>query len=62
MNSREELIALVQYMANHNISHTEELENLSKETSGVSLEKIEQAVAKYKEGNALLLEALDSLK
>mgnify|MGYP007012514541 CR=1 FL=1 len=60
--SREELKALSTYMANHNISHTEELkglaEKLLEQGDKEAYDKFALAIAEYEKGNALLTEAL----
>ncbi|MBR0412638.1 MAG: hypothetical protein IJI47_03625 [Eubacterium sp.] len=65
-DSAAELKALVEYMVNHNVSHTEELSQIAaqlKETGNdVASEKTLAAIEEYNKGNALLKDALDKLK
>lgn len=65
-DSRQELIALVNYMVKHNVSHTAELEELAKKLEKVgdkcAVDEINQAVVLYKQGNDKLSQALDNLK
>ncbi|MGN0522676.1 MAG: hypothetical protein ACI4IG_00210 [Eubacterium sp.] len=64
-NSIEESIALLEYMAKHNSSHTDELINISKEIKNINpsaYEKIVCAIESYEKGNACLFKALSELE
>lgn len=60
----QEAIALLKYMANHNVSHANELKKLipmlEHNLNASSL--IEQAVADYEKGNDALFKALELLE
>lgn len=58
----EELLPLVKYMVNHNISHTSELSSLAGQLDGNSLELLEEAVKAYENGNNLLKQLLEKLE
>lgn len=66
VGSREEAIALLKYMANHNESHTRELAGVasSLKASGdnEAYDKIVSAIEEYEKGNANLKEALEILE
>ncbi len=65
IDSPEKLKALLEHMFHHNESHTEELHAIvhALEDQGKPelATKVEEAMARYKEGNALLSEVLNSL-
>lgn len=62
---REELIALMKYMAGHNDAHTKELAELAERVHGIgqhgAYDKILLAVKEFEKGNALLEEALKEI-
>lgn len=63
MDQREELIALLQYMVDHNTSHTEELRYISPTALGRdALPEFKLAVENYDKGNEHLKNALSALK
>ena len=65
VQSREEAVAMLKYMAKHNSSHTAELITVSREMEKAdkeAYEKILAAVQCYEKGNDLLLQALACLK
>ena len=61
---REELLALVRYMADHNASHTAELASLAAqvEENSPARTHLEAAIALYQDGNDRLTEALRQLE
>ena len=61
-HSPQELLALVEYMANHNKHHTEELHGLSHGIEGEAGQLIHDACVDYQVGNEKLEEALRILK
>ncbi len=64
-NNKEELIALINYLINHNEHHNEELEELAnslKEVDHDAYLKVQDAIKSFKEGNAHLSSALSDLK
>ena len=65
-DSKDQAIALMSYMLDHNVHHAEELHELAHklEISGEeeAAHLIDHALEKYSVGNANLAEALDSLK
>lgn len=64
--SKEQAIALVSYMLDHNKSHTEELHEICHKLEASDDREaaflIDDAVDHYREGNALLESALAALK
>lgn len=62
----EELLALMQYMTNHNASHARELADLAKQFQAagntVAYEQVMAAVSDYEKGNLRLSAVLASLK
>ncbi len=64
--SKEELIAMLEYMSVHNSSHSAQLTELGQKLKelgfGDLASTIEDAVGKYSEGNAILDNAVKSLK
>jgi len=56
--SMEEAIALLKYMADHNKSHTAELEEIADQFEDTARDLIEAAVEQYSAGNTLLDQAL----
>ena len=65
MNSIEQVKTLLEYMYNHNSSHTAELEKISKKLKeygrNEAYNDVVLAMEKYKEGNALLAAALEKV-
>ncbi len=64
-NSKEELIALIKYMIDHNEHHNKELEELSNSLKDVNNEaylKVEEAIKSFEKGNKQLSSALKELK
>lgn len=60
---KQELIALMDYLVKHNISHTEELSALASQVESVEgKEMIIQAIEEYKVANATLKNALEKLR
>lgn len=63
ISSHDELVAVLRYMADHNIHHAEELERMAQSNdvkhNPQACEKLCKAIESYKEGNALLCEALE---
>lgn len=63
---REELIAVLRYMAEHNAAHTRELAELAGqlETAGEheQYEQVMRAVEEYRQANARLQGVLETLK
>lgn len=65
VQSREEAVAMLEYMAKHNSSHTAELITVSRKmekADKAAYEKILAAVQCYEKGNDLLSQALVCLK
>lgn len=63
VNDANELLALIKYMANHNASHTSELENLSKKVENAdAVDVLNQAIAQYSSANELLNKAIDLIE
>ena len=65
VQSREEAVAMLEYMAKHNSSHTAELIPISREIEKAdkeAYEKILAAVQCYEKGDDLLSQALACLK
>lgn len=63
-NSKEELIALIKYLINHNEHHNQELEELAsnlKDVNDVAYLKVKDAINTFKTGNAFLSDALNEL-
>ncbi len=64
--SPEELKALLEYMLHHNISHAEDISQIAEQLKAGGNtdagEKALSALEKYNQGNALLKEALESMK
>jgi hypothetical protein len=62
----EELMALMQYMANHNAAHTRELADLAaqleKAGNHMAYEQVMAAVSDFEKGNLRLSAVLASLK
>ncbi len=62
----EELVALMQYMVNHNAAHANELaqlaEQLKKAGAGAAYEQVLAAVSDFEKGNMRLSAVLASLK
>ena len=64
-NSKEEIVALIKYMIDHNDHHNKELEELSSSLKDVNNDaylKVLKAIESYKEGNDYLGSALKELK
>ena len=65
INSIEQVKTLLEYMYNHNSSHTAELEKISQKLKecgkGGVYNDVVLAMEKYKEGNALLAAALEKV-
>lgn len=61
-NHDEELLPLVRYMVNHNISHTKELSDLSGQLHEDEKEILDEAVKAYEKGNELLSDLLKKLE
>ena len=66
ISPKDELIALVRYMIDHNSAHADELVRLAEKAEGMGAkaadEKILEAVGAFRQGNAMLTEALALLK
>jgi len=66
VNSREEVTALLAYTVRHNASHTKELAQLAlqlrEQGSEAAASLILRAAENYEHGNALLSQALQTLK
>lgn len=63
--TKEELIALISYLINHNIHHNDELKELADSLKEISLDaypKIIDALKKYNEGNEILKSVIEELK
>lgn len=60
--SKEEAVALLKYMLDHNTHHAEELHDLGHHVEGEASELIHQAVADFKSSNEKLAKALELLK
>ena len=62
----EELMALMQYMVNHNAAHANELAQLAKQFqvagNGAAYEQVMAAVSDFEKGNMRLSVVLNSLK
>ncbi len=61
---KQELIALINYMINHNEHHNEELEELASSLKGLNegaYADVEKAIGMFKQGNLVLGEALKEL-
>lgn len=61
----DEIMALLEYMAGHNQSHTAELESLLSKADFVGDEargRISSAIECYKNGNDLLISAIKDIK
>ena len=56
--SREELLALLRYMLNHNAHHAEELHELAHDCENSAAELLHEAVEDIKRSNAKIEEAL----
>ena len=65
INSIEQVKTLLEYMCNHNSSHTAELEKISQKLKECGKDgaynDVVLAMEKYKEGNALLAAALEKV-
>ena len=65
INSIEQVKTLLEYMYNHNSSHTAELEKISQKLKECGKDGVYNdvvlAMEKYKEGNALLAAALEKV-
>ena len=59
ISSHEELVALVKYMLSHNISHTNELEQLASKLD--NNENIHKAIESYNNGNDYLAKLLEEI-
>lgn len=63
INSFEESIALLKYLASHNASHAYEVEHILKSIENAEAKKhINDAVEQYKKGNDLLEKAIEILE
>lgn len=64
MQEKNELVALMDYLVKHNVSHTEELAELANqvEENEESKALIMQAIEEYKKANDTLKNALEKLK
>ncbi len=62
-NSLKELEALIRYLVDHNVHHTEELEELAeslkKNNKDEAYAEVLSAIESYREGNKKLSSALD---
>lgn len=64
MNDKEELIALINYLINHNAHHNDELIALASSLEDVNKEaykKVNAAIASFVDGNNCLKDALKEL-
>ncbi len=61
-NKREQSLALLKYMVQHNKSHMDELKEFTHDTEGEVAEAIKQATQMFEQANAKLEEALDLLE
>lgn len=63
ISNKDEVLALITYMVNHNKSHTSELESLANRIDDKSAyESVMNAIENYNKGNECLANALDMLK
>ncbi len=60
--SKEEVIALLSYMIDHNKHHEDELHSLSHNMNAEASQLVHDALEHFSTGNNLLKEALTSLK
>ncbi len=63
-NNKEELVALIKYLINHNEHHNQELEELATSLKNVDNDaylKVKDAIEHFKKGNSVLGSALNSL-
>lgn len=63
-NNKEELVALIKYLINHNEHHNQELEELAtslKDVDNDAYLKVKDAIEYFKKGNSVLGSALNSL-
>lgn len=63
-NNKEELIALITYLINHNEHHNDELKDLAlslKDVDFAAYSKVEEAISLFKKGNENLRLALEKL-
>lgn len=64
MNNKEELIALINYLINHNNHHNEELIELASSLENINVnayKKVNDAINNFVDGNNSLKEALKEL-
>lgn len=64
MNDKEELIALINYLINHNAHHNDELISLASSLEDVNKDaykKVNAAIANFVDGNKCLKDALKEL-
>lgn len=61
-NKREQSLALLKYMVQHNKSHMDELKEFTHDAEGEAAEAIKQATQMFEQANAKLEEALDLLE
>ncbi len=61
-NDKEELLAMLAYMVEHNGHHTSELQELAQNLSGEAKILIGKAVTEFENGTKLLADALRLLK
>ena len=61
-NDKEESLAMLTYMVEHNEHHTRELQELSQTLSGEAKLLIDKAVTEFENGTRLLADALNLLK
>lgn len=66
ISSKEELIAMLKYMVNHNESHANELEKINHTVNHLgnknAFDEIEKAIAEYNNGNQHLANALKMIE
>ncbi len=60
--SKENAVMLLEYMLNHNMHHTEELEETMSFANKEAADLIHEAVHAYEKGNTLLAEALKKMR
>ena len=60
--SREETLALLSYMVQHNKHHAEELSSLAENLSGEAAVSLQKAICSFENGNAELERALELMK
>lgn len=60
--SREETLALLSYMVQHNKHHAEELSSLAESLSGEAANCLQKAICSFENGNAELERALELMK